>query len=100
MGDVTQFPPPEPQPEFLFTYHEMDRVVIEGRQIPGLRGMRQGDVVTLCVDGRFMVDFPADIARQAAWLIAQALAVGAGYPHLGADSKDQPFAPTCSEFPA
>lgn len=94
--NVTQFPPPEPQPEFLFAYHEMDRVQIEGRLIPQLRGFRNGDKVTLVVDGRFSIDFPEDIARGAAWLLAQALAVGAGYPHLGATSKDQPFAPICT----
>lgn len=98
MDNVTEFPAPAAQPEFLFAYHEMDRVQIEGRIIPHLTGSRNGDMVTLCVDRRFNVDFPADIARQAAWLIAQALAVGAGYPHLGATSKDMPFAPIATEL--
>lgn len=98
MADITAFPEPPAQPEFLFAYHEMDRVEIEGRIIPGLRGMRHGDMVTLCVDGRFCVDFPAAVARQAAWLVAQALAVGAGYPHLGATSKERPFAPIATEL--
>jgi hypothetical protein len=98
MAEITDFPAPSVPPEFLFAYHEMDRVEIEGRIIPRLRGMRHGDLVTLEVDGRFCVDFPTDIARQAAWLVAQALAVGAGYPHLGATSKDMPFAAIATEL--
>ena len=98
MDNVTDFPAPAAPPEFLFAYHEMDRVQIEGRIIPRLRGFRHGDMVTLCVDGRFCVDFPAAIGRQAAWLVAQALAVGAGYPHLGATSKDMPFAAIATEL--
>ena len=97
MGNVTHLPPPEAPPEFLFPYHEMDRVIIEGRQIPGLRGMRNGDTITLIVDGRFSVDFPASIALNAAWLLAQALAIGAGYSHLGATERSAPFAPICTE---
>jgi hypothetical protein len=32
-----------------FPYHEADRVIIEGRQIPGLRAMDDGDEVSLIV---------------------------------------------------
>lgn len=98
MGEITDFPAPEAAPEFLFKYHEMDRVIIDGREIPRLRGMRNGSVVTLIVDNRFSIDFPEEIARGAAWLLAQALAVGAGYPHLGAADKTRPFAPQVSEL--
>lgn len=68
-------------------------VIVDGREIPRLTMRERGDNIELTVDHRFSVDFPRDIAPQAAWLIAQALAIGAGYPWLGAQTKDRPFAP-------
>lgn len=100
MDSVVDFPQPPQQPPLLIGPFEYHQVVVEGRAIPKLTGYPQDDGrITLIVDGRFMVDFPADIARQAAWLIANAMAVASGYSHLGADSKGQPpFAPVISEI--
>lgn len=98
--NVIDFPVPptdEQQPLLVgpFSYY---KVVVEGRAIPKLTGYTQDDGrVTLIVDGRFAVDFPADIASSAAWLIANALAIGAGYSHLGATSQDHPFAPKIAQ---
>jgi hypothetical protein len=69
------------------------RVILDGRVIPRLTAIKDGDKISLMVDHRFAASFSEDDARSAAWLIAQALAIGAGYPHLGAETKDQPFAP-------
>jgi hypothetical protein len=73
-------------------------VVVEGRDIPGLTGYPDGDKIALVVDRRFSASFAPEDAHQAAWLIAQALAIGAGYPWLGATSKNQPFAAQAMEL--
>lgn len=94
MSEVIQFPTPEQPEDLLIGPYTAYKVQVEGRVIPRLTGYPQaGDRVSLIVDGRFEADFPADLARQAAWLIANALAVAEGYTHLSAPNKDQPFAP-------
>lgn len=80
-------------PTLLVGPFSESRVIVDGRVIPRLTGIKDGDKVSLMVDRRFAASFSEDDARSAAWLIAQALAIGAGYPHLGAENKDQPFAP-------
>lgn len=101
MSNIHDFPPPLLREPLLVGPFEEYRVVVEGRAIPRLTGYLQEDGrITLIVDGRFMVDFPAEIAHQAAWLLANALAVGAGYTHLAAETKSQPFAPTISQVSA
>lgn len=92
MGDVTKLETQKP-PEFLVGPFETYKVQIEGRMIPHLTGRREGDRVSLIVDHRFSVSFREEDAYQVAWLLAQALAVGSGYSHLGAETKEQPFAP-------
>lgn len=75
---------------------EVYQVIVEGRAIPRLTGRKPSEYqTTLTVDDRFSATFTDDAAAQAAWLISQAMAIGAGYSHLGALSKDQPFAPGC-----
>ena len=92
MNNVTTFPE-QKQPDLLVGPFEEWRVMHEGRFVPGLTGFREGDVTWLVVDQRFGGRFSTEKdARQAARLIAEALAVAAGYPHFSADSKDQPFA--------
>lgn len=92
MGDnVMQFPTDKP-PELLVGPFSEYRVVVEGRFIPLLTGHREGDNVCLTIDHRFGASVPKELAYQVAWLIAQAIAVASGYSHLGADSKDRPFA--------
>lgn len=91
--NITPFPKPQEQPDLLIGPFKEWRVQVEGRIIPNLTGFHDGDKIALVVDKRFSASFAPDDARQAAWLIAQALAIGAGYPSLGATSKDIPFAP-------
>jgi hypothetical protein len=96
--NVTPFPAPTEQPPLLIGPFEEWRVQVEGRIIPRLTGFRDGDKIALVVDGRFSASFSEPDARQAAWLIAQALAIGAGYPWVGATSREMPFAPLGSEI--
>jgi len=104
MSNVTDFPARQVEGddplEFLFAYHEMDRVLIDGHAIDHLRGKRalDGSTVTFLLDGRFMLEVPNEVARDVAGFVANALAIGAGYPWYGAKSKDRPFAPTAIGF--
>jgi hypothetical protein len=100
--NVTDFPSPPKQPDLLAGPFDEWRVIVDGRVMPLLTGFREGDAFWLVVDHRFACGpFPTEeIARQAARLAGQAMAVMAGYPHLGADGKSQPFAPQCSEIAA
>lgn len=94
---VTNLHANEP-PALLIGPFEAYRVVIDDRVIPRLTGRKMGDRVELVVDGRFGATFREEDAHQVAWLIAQAMAIGAGYPSLNAESKDQPFASICREI--
>lgn len=96
MDNVTKFPaPPAPpeQPPLLVGPFEEWRVQVDGRIIPRLTGFHDGDKIALVVDHRFSASFTKEDAPQAAWLIAQAMAIGAGYASLGAQTKDRCFAP-------
>jgi hypothetical protein len=80
--------------DLLIGPFEEYRVVVDGRVVPLLTGFREGDAYWLVVDHRFACGpFPTqEIARQAAICAGQAMAVTAGYSHLEADDKTQPFA--------
>lgn len=67
-------------------------VVIDGRAIPHLTMVEQADSIDLILDGRFCIDVPKDRAQQVAWFVANALAIGQGYSHMGAETKGMPFA--------
>ena len=68
-------------------------VVINGRSIPRLTARPEDEKIAFILDGRFGASFWPKDAEQAAWLIAQALAIGEGYSYIGAENKDRPFAP-------
>lgn len=69
-------------------------VNIEGRVIPKLTAIPDGENrISLVVDGRFSASVPEEYATSVAWLLAQALAVGAGYASLNSETKERPFAP-------
>lgn len=84
--------------ELLVGPFSENRVVVEGRCIPHLTGWREGGETFLCVDHRFAVAVPSEIASSVAWLIAHAMAVAQGYPSLNAESKSMPFAPKISRM--
>lgn len=73
-------------------------VIIEGRVIPRLTMIDEGESVCLILDERLSITVPRDVAYQAAWLAASALAVGMGYSHIGAQNKDRPFAPLAAQL--
>ena len=75
-------------------------VVIEGREVPGLLMMDRGDRISLQLDRRFEIDVPIECAHPVAWMLANALAIGAGYPYLGSPNKDRPFAPEVRGLPS
>jgi len=54
-------------------------LVMEGRLIRGIRVRPLPDGVDLVVDGRFCVTVPKELAMPVAYVLAQAMAVGAGY---------------------
>jgi hypothetical protein len=91
--NVTKFPDPPKQTDLLIGPFSEYRVMVDGKILPHLTGFREGGSYWLLVDRRFACGpFDEEQARQAARLAGQAMAVTAGYPHLGADSKDMPFA--------
>jgi hypothetical protein len=93
--NVIEFPSKAIEPEFLVGPFEEYRVQVSGRFIPKLSGYAHVEgTYGLTVDNRFGGTFSSkQDAQQAAWLIAQALAIGQGYSNLEAPNKDQPFAP-------
>lgn len=68
-------------------------VFVDGRKIPKMRCIEQGDNIEIILDERFSYTFHKDVAYLAANFAAQAMAIGAGYSYLGAPNKDMPFAP-------
>lgn len=97
--NVTHFPELPKQPDLLIGPFEEFRVVVDGRLMPLLTGYREGEKIWLVVDHRFACGpFSEEEARQAARLAGQAMAVTAGYPHLGATDKSKPFAPQCAQI--
>jgi hypothetical protein len=80
-------------PSIIGSYTEDYSVVVEGREIPNMRCVDKGDSIDIILDRRFCYTFPKELAYLAAAFAAQAMAIGAGYPHLGAPNKDRPFAP-------
>lgn len=67
-------------------------VIVEGRKIPHLTGREENGEIWLTVDERMTIPIPPELAEQVAWFVANAMAVASGYSHLGAESKDRPFA--------
>lgn len=96
--NVTQFPPPEKPPEFMIGPFTEHRVVVEGRLIPHLTAFKDGMGINLVIDHRLSIAVPEDRAYDICWLLANAMAVAAGYSHFAAESKDRSFAPQCAEI--
>lgn len=92
--NVTPFPAKPLTLQFIGPFHEW-RVSFDGRMIPLLSGKQTPDGrVHLCLDHRFGAEFSThEDAHQAVYLIANAMAIGAGYPSMYAETKDRPFAP-------
>ena len=96
--DFKKLLPSDEPSELLCGPFETYKVVVDGRAIPRLSGYYEGENICLVLDHRWAATFTPDDARQAAWLIANALAIGSGYSHMGAANTDKPFAPLISKF--
>lgn len=104
MSNVTDFPTsPEATIDSLIAGMKGPRraghtVIMEGRAIHRLTMLDEGDEVCLILDGRLAINAP----REWAWLVANfaasALAIGEGYCHIGAETRDRPFAPRIMEL--
>lgn len=70
----------------------MNTVIVHGRLVPSLLCIEENGMVRFFLDGRFIFEFPREWAGLAASMAAQAMAIGAGYSHFGAETKDHPFA--------
>ena len=68
--------------------------VVDGREIPRLTVYERSDKeITILLDRRFAIDVTRELSGCICWMIANALAIGEGYPFLGAETKNRPFAP-------
>lgn len=97
VDNVTPFPA-QTLPEWIIGPFEENRVVLDGRLIPKLTAHRREDgSVVLHLDHRFGLDCADDgIAYVTACFVANAMAIGAGYPCFTADDKFKPFASRCT----
>lgn len=65
----------------------------EGRLVPNVHAYDRGEVIEFILDGRMSWEFPREVAFQALGFMANAMAIGAGYPCFTADKKVEAFAP-------
>lgn len=99
MTEVVQFPSKDQSPLLVGPFEEWG-VMVKGRRIPRLTGRQMVDGgITFLVDDRFSGGpFYGEAARQVAYLLAQALAIGSGYSHFEAGERDRPFAPLAMQL--
>lgn len=93
--NVLHLPSREGPPEFMIGPFEEYRIVIEGKLIPKLTAFREGDDICLVLDHRLSISISKDRAYDVAWLVANAMAIGAGYPSILGETRDLPFATNC-----
>jgi len=67
--------------------------IVDGREINKIRVWERGDQITILLDSRFAIDVPRELSGAVCWMIANSLAIGSGYSHVGATSMGRPFAP-------
>jgi len=67
--------------------------IVDGYEVNRIRVWERGDQITICLDSRFAIDVPRGLSGAVCWMIANAIAIGSGYSHLGADRPGYPFAP-------
>lgn len=64
------------------------RIKLDGYGVPKLTGRADDQgMFHLCLDHRFGIEVPEQYAHQVAWLVANALAIGAGYSCFGDNSQ-------------
>lgn len=90
---IVAFPEPKPWEVEFGPERSGFTVIVDGRAIPGIHAYDRGPVIEFVLDGRFLYDVPREFSGVFASAVAQALAIGAGFSHLGAESRNKPFAP-------
>ena len=76
-------------------------ITLDGYAVPYVeaREVDNGTVTNIILDGRFCASVPADHAQSVIWLLANALAIGAGYSCHGENSQTvNPFKIRVSEI--
>lgn len=83
---------------FVGPFQPEHRVIVEGRAIPHLSAIptNDGTTIMLSLDHRFLIEGTAEEVAKWSHFIANAMAVAAGYSHLGAEKKYEIFAPMVS----
>lgn len=71
-------------------------VIWQGRVVPKLKAIDQGAEIMFILDNRLGWSFPREWAFHALDMMANAMAIGAGYPCFTAEEKFKPFAPKAS----
>lgn len=76
---------------FIGPFVEEWRVSIDGYPIPKLTAIvRQDGNIMLCLDGRFGIDGTPEECAKWLWIVANAMAIGAGYSCFGENSVKDP----------
>lgn len=66
---------------------EVNRLTIDGYEIPRLSGALRDGVWSFTLDNRFACDVPEIYGHGVAWMIANAMAIGAEYSCFGENSE-------------
>ena len=97
MADITQLPGTErlnPVGPARFG----NSVIVDGRRIPHMAIVEKTDAYELFLDDRFCISVKPDFIHEVTWMVAQALAIGAGYKWIGGEKHGVPFAPQVAEL--
>lgn len=74
-------------------------LIVDGRAVPMVSVRPNGDWVTFVLDNRLGFDFPKAQAIAAAHMLANALAIGAGYPGIRYCDTKKGFASRIGPLP-
>lgn len=76
-------------------------VTLDGFAVPCVEAREHdhGRLCDICLDHRFGISIPAEYAQEVIWLLANALAIGAGYSCHGENSREiNPYRVRVSEL--
>lgn len=85
--------------DFLFAqvnpYGYWHKIKVDDRMVPKIWGRKVNETeYELLLDDRFIYSFSSfQDCKMAATISANAMAIGEGYPWMGASKKERPFAP-------
>lgn len=99
MTNVTQLPGTQtlnPVGAARFGNH----VIVEGRKIPRLAIVKTDVGFDLYLDDRYCIEVKAGDITQVTWMVAHAIAIGAGYMSISGKKHGVPFAPEVVEINA